>query len=399
MFAVSYWQNNLRKYNKTKIGDTKMPHSIGKTIKDLRHKRGFTQEELAERLGVTSQAVSKWENEIGMPDLSVIVPLSNVFGVSTDLILGRREESPGEDVKDILKRAQSKLSFPLTKECLYAKYKVILEGLDRFPGNFSLLMAAMELEISLAYPANPAYDKKNGEQLYESCLRHGEKVISYDQDVNHIMRARMIMLMLHCAYGNFTEARREAEKFPQRTDFNIHNMYAHIAHFKGDHKTEAISLQYEIMNLLSALVHSSVCLAKSYDAMGEENNAAETYKRIISVLDSVFENEVKMPFHHADGGDLYVLLAEESVKLGEYDEAFDALRRAVEYNVNEKRRLVEGDFKVISPLLSFVGKRLGDRYQDLRATFEKECFFALRSDARFAELKNRIDAKMSSKDN
>ena len=51
-----------------------MQHSIGKTIKELRKNRGLTQEELAEKIGVTAQAISKWENESGMPDLSQIVP-------------------------------------------------------------------------------------------------------------------------------------------------------------------------------------------------------------------------------------------------------------------------------------------------------------------------------------
>ena len=49
----------------------------------LRNLRGFTQEELAEQIGVTSQAVSKWENNTGLPDISQVVPLANFFGVST----------------------------------------------------------------------------------------------------------------------------------------------------------------------------------------------------------------------------------------------------------------------------------------------------------------------------
>ena len=65
-----------------------MKESIGKTIRRLRKERGLTQEELAERLNITSQAVSKWESESGMPDISQIVPLASVFGVSTDVLFG-----------------------------------------------------------------------------------------------------------------------------------------------------------------------------------------------------------------------------------------------------------------------------------------------------------------------
>ena len=70
---------------------------VGQTIRRLRKERGLTQEELAEQR-VTAQAVSKWENETGMPDISQIVPLAGVFGVSTDVIFGLDTTTAGEDV-------------------------------------------------------------------------------------------------------------------------------------------------------------------------------------------------------------------------------------------------------------------------------------------------------------
>ena len=54
----------------------------GQTIKNLREKKGFTQAELAEKLGVSSKAVSKWETAKGLPDISLIEPLANVLSVS-----------------------------------------------------------------------------------------------------------------------------------------------------------------------------------------------------------------------------------------------------------------------------------------------------------------------------
>ena len=62
--------------------------SLGKNIKKLRKESYLTQEELAEKLNVTFQAVSKWENETGMPDISQIIPLAKIFGISTDELFG-----------------------------------------------------------------------------------------------------------------------------------------------------------------------------------------------------------------------------------------------------------------------------------------------------------------------
>ncbi|MBO5127242.1 MAG: helix-turn-helix transcriptional regulator [Clostridia bacterium] len=55
---------------------------MGQTIKKLRKKNGWTQEELAAKLNISAQAVSKWETDLCSPDISQIVPLTTLFGVS-----------------------------------------------------------------------------------------------------------------------------------------------------------------------------------------------------------------------------------------------------------------------------------------------------------------------------
>lgn len=62
----------------------------GGTIKKLREAKGITQLQLAERLGVTAKAVSKWETAKGLPDISLIEPLSSALGVSVmELMSGK----------------------------------------------------------------------------------------------------------------------------------------------------------------------------------------------------------------------------------------------------------------------------------------------------------------------
>ena len=56
-------------------------------IIDLRKKAGMSQEELAEKLGVSRQSVSKWESAQSTPDLNRILKMSEIFGVSTDVLL------------------------------------------------------------------------------------------------------------------------------------------------------------------------------------------------------------------------------------------------------------------------------------------------------------------------
>ncbi|MDR3293960.1 MAG: helix-turn-helix domain-containing protein [Clostridiales bacterium] len=65
---------------------------ISKIILELRTEKKLTQEELASHIGVTSRAVSYWENEINEPKATYIVKLADFFDVSADYLLGREKE-------------------------------------------------------------------------------------------------------------------------------------------------------------------------------------------------------------------------------------------------------------------------------------------------------------------
>ena len=82
-------------------------NTIGKRIAEYRKKKNLKQDELAEILGVSAQAVSKWENDISCPDISLLPELSRIFGVSIDeIVQGKKDEPvvsvlPEEQRKDI----------------------------------------------------------------------------------------------------------------------------------------------------------------------------------------------------------------------------------------------------------------------------------------------------------
>lgn len=83
--------------------------TIGKRISEYRKKKNLKQDELAEMLGVSPQAVSKWENDLSCPDISLLPELSRILEVSIDeIVQGKKEEPlvsilPEEKRKDINK--------------------------------------------------------------------------------------------------------------------------------------------------------------------------------------------------------------------------------------------------------------------------------------------------------
>ncbi len=69
-----------------------MEQTLGKRIVQHRKRLGMTQDKLAEHLGVTAQAVSKWENDQACPDITMLPKLAEIFGISADVLLGLKEE-------------------------------------------------------------------------------------------------------------------------------------------------------------------------------------------------------------------------------------------------------------------------------------------------------------------
>ncbi len=81
--------------------------TIGKRIAENRKRKNLKQDELAEMLGVSAQAVSKWENDLSCPDISLLPQISEIFGISLDELIGGKKEkstvliTPEEERKDI----------------------------------------------------------------------------------------------------------------------------------------------------------------------------------------------------------------------------------------------------------------------------------------------------------
>ncbi|MBQ4322620.1 MAG: helix-turn-helix transcriptional regulator [Clostridia bacterium] len=79
-----------------------MELTIGTNIKRLRIAKGLTQEQLAELLTISTAAVSKWESKNSYPDITMLFPLAEIFGVTVDELLGYDEAKAKADVDEIL---------------------------------------------------------------------------------------------------------------------------------------------------------------------------------------------------------------------------------------------------------------------------------------------------------
>lgn len=108
--------------------------TIGEKIKSLRKSKNISQEVLGEHLGVSYQAISKWENGNTMPDVTMIPAIAFFFGVSTDELFDYNVYEVEREIEKICHQSwEHRDSNPKKAE------KILRDGLKRFPGNDILL--------------------------------------------------------------------------------------------------------------------------------------------------------------------------------------------------------------------------------------------------------------------
>ena len=143
-----------------------METTLGKRIGKLRREKGLKQEELADRLGVSPQAVSKWENDQTCPDITLLPELAKLLGVTVDELLSGKSapavmmlpEAERKDIKDMMIRIQ-----------------VDSAAGDKIRVNLPLALVQIAMDTGIQMPqisGNPALQGIDWNQVME-LIRHG----------------------------------------------------------------------------------------------------------------------------------------------------------------------------------------------------------------------------------
>lgn len=372
---------------------------MGQIIRNLRKGRGFTQEELAERLGVTSQAISKWENGSGMPDISQIVPLASVFDVSTDVLFGIDKTFETEDALKIISTADSVKEYGKLETYLKA-YDILKDGLKKYPGNYMLTYHCMNLGITLSMPDNGwLYAKDRAETIIPESIRQADFVIANSKNISDTLWARLNLVYLYCANKKFDLATTEARKFPVRTDLTLYSTMAIVNEYMGNHERAATYLCSDIDYSLQSFEDNVARLGKAYYNCGNYTDAIEVYERFFAVMQVIFKGECPPPYHDFDSGDCYLLLARAYLAVGEEEKAMDAVENAVMYYIRflDKETDSENCYPIVvhSPIVK--KRELRERIskdvmiKKLKNKLSDESIQSLSQNIRFAELLNMVN--------
>jgi len=308
--------------------------TMGQIIKNLRKGRGFTQEELAERLGVTYQAISKWENDSGMPDISQIVPLATIFDVSTDFLFGIGHTSETEDALKIVSTANSIQEYGKLDTYLKA-YDILLDGLKKHPNNYIITFNCMNLGVSLSLPDNGwIYAKERAETIIPETIRQAKFIITNSKNISDILWARQNLVFLYSANKKFDLATTEARNFPVRTDLTLYSTLAIVNEYMGNYERQTTYLCSDIDYSLQAFENNIACLGKAYYNNGNYTDAIEVCERYFAVMKAIFKDECPPPYHDFDSGDCYLLLAQAYLAIGETGKAMDSIESSIMYYID-----------------------------------------------------------------
>lgn len=311
-----------------------MTETIGQIIRRLRKERNLTQEELAEQLNISAPAISKWENDTTMPDISQIVPLASIFEVSTDVLFGIESTTANEEALALVKKAYAVREYG-NPDTYLAAYDLLSDGLKKYPNNLILLQHCAEWGLALSLPENGRiYADERAQEIAADTVRRANFIISHSQNMSDILRSRQILVLLYSAQGNFDKATTEARNFPVRSDFTLYSNMARVNEFMKNHPREITYLCSDITYLLQALEDNAARLGTAYHQNGQYRDAIAVYETFFDITNAIFKEECPPPFHDFDSGDCYILLARSYLAMGETDKAMDSLEHSIMYYLN-----------------------------------------------------------------
>lgn len=198
-----------------------MSSTLGKNIKAYRKNKGLTQEELANLLNITPQAISKWESESGLPDVSMLIPLAKILGVSTDALLGYDTLSANAEITDRVREEVIGLSQDKdrpSKTLKICEYLATQTNLN--PGNFDLISDYIRNVADLSMYADKKLEGcyqdeiEKIEEIYADAIRKGAYLIGHCADRELVYKAHFSLAWIYIHKEDFDNAKAHIDVLP-----------------------------------------------------------------------------------------------------------------------------------------------------------------------------------------
>ena len=302
---------------------------IGKHIKELRNRDGVTQDALAEALGVTGQAISKWENESGYPDIEHIIPIANFFNVTIDQLFGHDRSESENKINEYCEKLDE---MHRSRVDVNTRIDLARQALAEFPADEKLLVrlatalwekwsddAADECFLFVDGKTVYNFDKVRATEGWEEPAQIMEKLLASSIDDKIRSECRDILIRL---YGNIGEKEKVYKLAEYCPDCKAANLFAA---FNGIYEKEA--RENSQILLQDALLKLRVHLPRQTKDLTLKAKAIE---KTIELHKFVFDDG-NYSFLHVKMEHLYIDYADVLLQQERFDEVFSALGNAYDH--------------------------------------------------------------------
>lgn len=279
--------------------------SIGTTIKKLRRERNMTQEQLAELLGLSTNAVSQWECDKTAPDIANIPMLASIFEVSADVLLeiDIAKSKKQAEIKDMIEKYQLLHSQGKTDERL-----ALCRGMQKkYPNDETVLYLLMQT-LQNGYP----------EECFEEIVMLGERLLNA-QSMGHRTGAIRGLCFTYLALGDRQKAKEYADMMPINQDLYLHVLEGdELAEHCRNYFWKACDKMYLYMQ------YHLNCDASGYTSAERH----EARKMLYDMFHMIFRDG-DFGFWHDRLARISFSMACDSMRVGEHDRALCELEQMI----------------------------------------------------------------------
>ncbi len=343
------------------LGGAFMQLDLGQKIRELRRRDGRTQEALAEAIGVTSQAGSRWEANGGYPDMEMIPAIANYFGVTIDELFGyenNRDKKIDALVKQIKEMNSRNNGVDINiDECLALARQAMIE----FPANERIMLSLAEVLYNAGYVRYGEYHliDAEGYNVYDIERHRGysewkEAIAIYEKLLKTLkvgeMRHNALehLTQLYLNMGEHERALAAIESAP-----TIYGSYECLRINAFDGKRRAEACGEALLKLICASSESIIGTMLSYEQNMMPSEKVQSIRSAITLFDHVC-TDGNYGIYNSYIARMYTLLSLYLWLNGKHDEAFEALDKSLQHFKAFEELCAKSDAAYTAPLLKLV---------------------------------------------
>ena len=338
-----------------------MQLNLGAKIRELRHRDGRTQEMLADALGVTSQAVSRWESGGSYPDMEMIPAIANYFSVTIDELFGYendRDKKIEAIVKQIKEMNARNNGVDINiDECLSLARQAMIE----FPANERIMLCLADVLYNAGYVRYGEYHliDDEGYNVYDIERHRGyaewkEAIVIYEKLLKTLEPGEMrhnalrYLTQLYLNMGEHERALSAIESAP-----TIYGSYECLRINAFDGKRRAEAYGEALLKLICASSKSIIGTMLSYEQNMTPSEKVQSIRSAITLFDHVC-TDGNYGIYNSYIARMYTLLSLYLWLDGKHDEAFEALDKSLVHFKDFEELCAKSEAAYTAPLLKLV---------------------------------------------